>query len=242
MIPRCMAVPFVCNAAIFEQPTSKRLDADHSAALPSQSDSDALVLPLGPASIQIKGKCSDERQSRRTGQDIARRNGPADTGSITCGADAALVRLGHLPRSATAAQHAGSDSPPWDAGDRDRRPGLPAMPGPAHAWNVADPDGCKAGVARGGRFRARGGCSCRTCNSLDDRQQNYCIKGSFKVVVLQTWVDRTLHDDESEANRSHDVDLAIDDAFSFDGARCDRIVAGAMASVAEHREISRSSF
>lgn len=41
---------------------------------------------------------------------------------------------------------------------------------------------------------------------------------------------------------SRDVDLAIDDAFSFAGARCDRIVAGVMASVAEHREISRSSF
>lgn len=41
---------------------------------------------------------------------------------------------------------------------------------------------------------------------------------------------------------SRDVDLALDDAFSFAGARCDRIVAGVMASVAEHRDISRSSF
>lgn len=41
---------------------------------------------------------------------------------------------------------------------------------------------------------------------------------------------------------SRDVDLAIDDAFSFAGARCDRIVAGVMTSLAEHRDISRSSF
>ena len=41
---------------------------------------------------------------------------------------------------------------------------------------------------------------------------------------------------------SGDVDLAIGDAFSFAGARCDRIVAGVLASLAEHRDISRSSF
>ncbi|VTU44872.1 RNA polymerase sigma factor [Variovorax sp. RA8] len=41
---------------------------------------------------------------------------------------------------------------------------------------------------------------------------------------------------------SRDVDLATGDAFSFAGARCDRIVAGVLASFAEHRDISRSSF
>jgi RNA polymerase sigma-70 factor (ECF subfamily) len=41
---------------------------------------------------------------------------------------------------------------------------------------------------------------------------------------------------------SRDIDLATGDAFSFAGARCDRIVAGVLASLAEHRDISRSSF
>jgi RNA polymerase sigma-70 factor, ECF subfamily len=41
---------------------------------------------------------------------------------------------------------------------------------------------------------------------------------------------------------SRDVDLATGDAFSFAGARCDRIVAGVLASFAEDRDISRSSF
>ena len=39
---------------------------------------------------------------------------------------------------------------------------------------------------------------------------------------------------------SRDVDLAIGDAFSFDGARCDRIVAGVLAKLAQDRESSRS--
>lgn len=38
---------------------------------------------------------------------------------------------------------------------------------------------------------------------------------------------------------SRDVDLAIGDAFSFAGARCDRIVAGVLAKLAEGREASR---
>jgi RNA polymerase sigma-70 factor (ECF subfamily) len=36
------------------------------------------------------------------------------------------------------------------------------------------------------------------------------------------------------------VDLAIGDAFSFDGARCDRIVAAVLARLAEGRDIPRS--
>ena len=39
---------------------------------------------------------------------------------------------------------------------------------------------------------------------------------------------------------SRDVDLAIDDAFSFAGARCDRIVARVMAKIAESGEGSRA--
>ena len=41
---------------------------------------------------------------------------------------------------------------------------------------------------------------------------------------------------------SRDIDLAMDDAFSFAGARCDRIVAGVMTSLAEHRDSAPSSF
>ena len=39
---------------------------------------------------------------------------------------------------------------------------------------------------------------------------------------------------------SRDVDLAIGDAFSFAGVRCDRIVAGVLARLAHDRESSRS--
>lgn len=39
---------------------------------------------------------------------------------------------------------------------------------------------------------------------------------------------------------SRDVDLAIDDAFSFDGERCDRIVANVLAKLEASRDISRS--
>lgn len=39
---------------------------------------------------------------------------------------------------------------------------------------------------------------------------------------------------------SRDVDLAIGDAFSFDGARCSRIVAAVLASLTEDRDIPRS--
>jgi RNA polymerase sigma-70 factor (ECF subfamily) len=39
---------------------------------------------------------------------------------------------------------------------------------------------------------------------------------------------------------SRDVDLALGDAFSFAGARCDRIVAGVLASLAADRDTSRS--
>ena len=39
---------------------------------------------------------------------------------------------------------------------------------------------------------------------------------------------------------SRDVDLAIGDAFSFAGARCDRIVAGVLAKLADDRESHRS--
>lgn len=35
---------------------------------------------------------------------------------------------------------------------------------------------------------------------------------------------------------ARDIDLALDDAFSFDGARCDRIVAGVMGRVQAERE------
>jgi len=39
---------------------------------------------------------------------------------------------------------------------------------------------------------------------------------------------------------SRDIDLAVGDAFSFDGARCDRIVAHVLAKLADDREPSRS--
>ena len=39
---------------------------------------------------------------------------------------------------------------------------------------------------------------------------------------------------------SRDVDLAIGDAFSFDGERCDRIVAAVLARLTEDRDIPRS--
>ncbi|NRF71291.1 RNA polymerase sigma factor [Aquincola sp. S2] len=39
---------------------------------------------------------------------------------------------------------------------------------------------------------------------------------------------------------SRDVDLAISEAFSFDGARCDRIVAAVLARLPENRAIPRS--
>ena len=39
---------------------------------------------------------------------------------------------------------------------------------------------------------------------------------------------------------SRDVDLVINDAFSFDGARCDRIVARVLTKLAENRDGSRS--
>lgn len=39
---------------------------------------------------------------------------------------------------------------------------------------------------------------------------------------------------------SRDVDLAIGDAFSFDGARCDRIVAAVLARLTEDRDIPQS--
>jgi RNA polymerase sigma-70 factor, ECF subfamily len=39
---------------------------------------------------------------------------------------------------------------------------------------------------------------------------------------------------------SRDVDLVINDAFSFDGARCDRIVAHVLMKLAENRDGSRS--
>jgi RNA polymerase sigma-70 factor, ECF subfamily len=38
---------------------------------------------------------------------------------------------------------------------------------------------------------------------------------------------------------SRDVDLATGDAFSFAGARCDRIVAGVLAKLAKQRDVSR---
>lgn len=38
---------------------------------------------------------------------------------------------------------------------------------------------------------------------------------------------------------SRDVDVAVGDAFSFDGARCDRIVARVLASLADERESPR---
>jgi RNA polymerase sigma-70 factor (ECF subfamily) len=39
---------------------------------------------------------------------------------------------------------------------------------------------------------------------------------------------------------SRDIDMAIGDAFSFAGARCDRIVEGVLAKIAHERESSRS--
>ena len=39
---------------------------------------------------------------------------------------------------------------------------------------------------------------------------------------------------------SRDVDVAIGDAFSFAGERCDRIVAGVLARIAADREFPRS--
>lgn len=39
---------------------------------------------------------------------------------------------------------------------------------------------------------------------------------------------------------SRDIDMALGDAFSFDGARCDRIVASVLAKLAEDRCLSRS--
>ena len=39
---------------------------------------------------------------------------------------------------------------------------------------------------------------------------------------------------------SRDIDMAIGDAFSFDGRRCDRIVGGVLARIAHERESSRS--
>ena len=39
---------------------------------------------------------------------------------------------------------------------------------------------------------------------------------------------------------SRDVDLVISDAFSFDGGRCDRIVANVLAKLAESQDLSRS--
>ena len=38
---------------------------------------------------------------------------------------------------------------------------------------------------------------------------------------------------------SRDIDMAIGDAFSFAGLRCDRIVAGVLAKIAHERESSR---
>lgn len=38
---------------------------------------------------------------------------------------------------------------------------------------------------------------------------------------------------------SRDIDMAVGDAFSFAGARCDRIVAGVLAKIAHERESSR---
>ena len=39
---------------------------------------------------------------------------------------------------------------------------------------------------------------------------------------------------------SRDVDLVISDAFSFDGGRCDRIVANVLTKLAENRDVPRS--
>lgn len=39
---------------------------------------------------------------------------------------------------------------------------------------------------------------------------------------------------------AHDVDVAIGDAFAFDGARCDRVVAGVLARLARERHGARS--
>ncbi|MDQ0585961.1 RNA polymerase sigma factor [Variovorax paradoxus] len=38
---------------------------------------------------------------------------------------------------------------------------------------------------------------------------------------------------------SHDIDVAVGDAFSFDGARCDRIVARVLANLVDERESPR---
>jgi RNA polymerase sigma-70 factor (ECF subfamily) len=38
---------------------------------------------------------------------------------------------------------------------------------------------------------------------------------------------------------SRDIDVAVGDAFSFDGARCNRIVARVLASLADERESPR---
>jgi RNA polymerase sigma-70 factor (ECF subfamily) len=39
---------------------------------------------------------------------------------------------------------------------------------------------------------------------------------------------------------SRDVDFAVADAFSFDGARCDRVVANVLAKLAENGVVPRS--
>lgn len=39
---------------------------------------------------------------------------------------------------------------------------------------------------------------------------------------------------------ARDIDMAVGDAFSFDGQRCDRMVAGVLAKIAQEREASRS--
>ena len=42
------------------------------------------------------------------------------------------------------------------------------------------------------------------------------------------------------AGLSRDVDVALGDAFAFDGARCDRVVAGVLAKLAQERQNPRS--
>ena len=39
---------------------------------------------------------------------------------------------------------------------------------------------------------------------------------------------------------SRDVDVALGDAFAFDGARCDRVVASVLARLAQERDSARS--
>lgn len=39
---------------------------------------------------------------------------------------------------------------------------------------------------------------------------------------------------------AHDVDVALGDAFAFDGARCDRVVANVLARLAQERHSARS--